>query len=136
MKVRWTTGSIRFRITPTELAALERGEPVTVSLPLPDGGGWTATIAPEGRGETGLCSTSERGGLCVYLTAADRDRLTDPTTEGIYFTGPLGADPVGLRYFIEKDFPCVHPRPKEAPEDSETFAPPPGFTERHKTTCL
>jgi hypothetical protein len=39
-----------------------------------------------------------------------------------------------IRYFVEKDFPCVHPRPVDAMgEPSETFAPPPGFGVRKAT---
>jgi hypothetical protein len=36
-----------------------------------------------------------------------------------------------LRFYIEKDFPCAHPRAGEAEEaPTPTFTPPPGFEAR------
>jgi hypothetical protein len=36
-----------------------------------------------------------------------------------------------LRYYIEKDFPCLHPRPAEASESTtETFEAPSDFAQR------
>jgi hypothetical protein len=37
MKIRWTQNSVRFRITPSELAAIERGEAISETLQLPGG---------------------------------------------------------------------------------------------------
>ena len=112
MKIRWTTESVRFRITPTELALLRRGEPALARLPLP--GGWRAGLYP-GHAETGLEAVS--GELRFLLSGEDLSRLALPEAEGVYFQQAEG----GLRYYIEKDFPCEHPRPAEALETSETF---------------
>ena len=52
---------------------------------------------------------------------------------GLMFNTRLHAQPFqgGFRYFIEKDFPCAHPRPAEAMEaPSECFAVPVGFAGR------
>jgi hypothetical protein len=135
MKVRWTDQSVRFRITPTELATLGRGEPIHTSLELP-GGGWSATVQPDPNGETRLVGVRV-GTVALYLSPSDVARLADPAEEGVYFHEPLVGDPKGLRYYIEKDFPCAHPRPIEAAEQTETFAPPPGFAEResHSEAC-
>jgi hypothetical protein len=47
--------------------------------------------------------------------------------------GDFRAAPDGIRYCIEKDVPYMHPRsPDTAEVVSETFAPPPGFTDRHQ----
>ena len=120
MKVRWMSDSLRLRITPTELATLASGGPVTEAAAFP--GGWSVTIAPAG-------ATALRGegpGASVFtLSADDLTRLLDPAQEGVYFQTE------GIRYFIEKDFPCVTPRPALAQESTETFAPPPGFADRH-----
>ena len=125
MKIRWTSGSVRFRISPTELESLERGERVEAELSLP-GGGWQATLSP-GAEATDL--SFARGDLLLCLSDADRTRLSAPDVEGVYFQ-TRGQTP--LRYYIEKDFPCVHPGAPEAGETpTETFAPPPGFKERH-----
>jgi hypothetical protein len=132
MKVRWTGESVRFRITPTELATLERGEPIHAALELP-GGGWSATVQPDPNGETRLVGVRV-GTVALHLSPADVARLADPAEEGVYFHGPRADNPDGLRYYIEKDFPCAHPRPIEAEEHSETFTPPPGFEER-KDAC-
>ena len=58
MKVRWTGESLRLRITPGELAALERREAVAAALGFPGGGpggcGSTRTPArPASPGPTG-----------------------------------------------------------------------------------
>ena len=112
-----------------ELEALRRGERVAEELCLP-GGCWRAVIVP-GDGLTAMALAD--GYLHLALSRADCERLADPGTEGVYFhleTGPR------LRYFVEKDFPCVHPRAPEAREaEGETFAPPEGFAERHSRTC-
>ena len=65
MKIRWTRSSVRFRITPTELAQLQRGEPVGEALAMPAGKGWTATIYP-GASETTL--QGEAGELRLHCT--------------------------------------------------------------------
>jgi hypothetical protein len=128
MKVRWTSESVRFRITPGELGRLRAGESVSTRLRVP-GGSWEATVTPGG-GPTALRGAGP-GALTLHLAVSDLERLRDPDAEGVYFRPPGGEAPV--RYFIEKDFPCAHPRPAEAREDAETFDPPPGFAERHKT---
>lgn len=125
MKVRWTKNSVRFRITPSELAAIERGENVTESLNITENAGWRATIMPHGH-ET--CCAFDGGEIRVALSEADRRELAEPDREGVYFQ--RDGEPA-LRYFIEKDFPCAHPRAGEALEEKvETFTPPAGFEAR------
>lgn len=134
MKVRWTSESVRFRITPSELAALQAGTSVTVALPVPGSPGWRATLLPLADGDptpTRLRGDAD-GRVTVDLASPDLAALSEPQTEGVYFGGAGGDTP---RFFIEKDFPCVHPRPPEAMERTETFAPPPGFSARHQTGC-
>ena len=133
MKVRWTPESIRFRITPGELEQLRAGQGVTSVLRIP-GGSWQATITPAIPDAPTTLGGAEPGNITLSLSAADLARLSDPVNEGVYFRTPDDEPPV--RYFIEKDFPCVHPRPKEAQEETETFAPPHGFAERHRTGCV
>jgi hypothetical protein len=135
MKVRWTGGSLRLRITPTELAALVRGEEIREALRLPGGGvTWSIVVRPFAAPKTGITYTGPcPGGVLLNLAAADVERLARPDVEGVYFRScPEDTEPgVSLAYFIEKDFPCLHPRPADALEPSaETFAPPPGFAER------
>jgi hypothetical protein len=72
----------------------------------------------------------EEGGLRLFLAPADRARLLTPEVEGVYLC--LGGDERGgaVRYFIEKDFPCMHPRPMDAHEpETETFEAPAHFVE-------
>jgi hypothetical protein len=121
MKVRWMSGSLRLRITPTELALLAQDETVTEALGLP--GGWRIVLRP-GAAQTRLCSQSALVELA--LAGSDLRRLMEPDTEGVYFQQD------GFRYFVEKDFPCAHPRPKEVTESTEHFAPPEGFAARHQ----
>ena len=125
MKVRWTRNSIRLRITPGELNALQSGQTVTEELKLGPGGGWSITLCPASA-FTGIAF--ELGGLRLTLAQPDVLDLARPDAEGIYFQTPT--DP-SLRYYIEKDFPCIHPRAAEAQEPAgETFNPPEGFAER------
>ncbi len=125
MKIRWTQHSVRFRITPSELAAIERGERVEETLALPDNASWSAAIVPA-EGATSLHFASNQ--LRVSLSEADRQLLAEPDREGVYFTQDSEN---GLQFFIEKDFPCAHPRASETLEPAtETFTPPAGFEER------
>src|SRR4028119_315847 len=118
MKIRWTGNGVRMRITPTELEQLQRGAEVVETLSMP-GGSWSAAIRP------GAASTSlflEGSTLCLALSAADLKQLRAPEAEGVYFET---SDAAPLRYFIEKDFPCAHPRAADALEpDAENFEPP------------
>lgn len=125
MKIRWTKNSVRFRVTPSELGAIRRGETVAETLPLAGGAAWRVEIA---RGPAKTALTFEVDTLRVLFADADCRRLVEPDREGVYFEQE---EAPGLRYFIEKDFPCAHPRAAEALETpTETFAPPPGFEER------
>lgn len=132
MKIRWTRQSLRLRISPSEMARLLDGGEITETLFLPGGAcgaGWSATLAPAH--ETGF--QVDKGCLRLTLSNCDLIRLAVPEAEGVYFE-TLENPPV--RYYVEKDFPCVHPGAPEAKEPAfETFAPPPGFKERHNAAC-
>lgn len=126
MKVRWTEESLRLRITPSELAQVERHLPIETALTLVPGGGWRVEMAVEEIAATVL--TQDGNTLRVTLSHADLARLLKPDAEGVYFTSDR-AD--GIRYYVEKDFPCIHPRGVETLEPAtETFLPPPDFEER------
>lgn len=129
MKVRWTSGSLRLRISPTELASLERGEPLEERLRIPGapvGSSWTVLLLPGGK----LSEISASGSVVLFdISRTDVERLADSANEGIYCQ-QSGTDG-DFSFYVEKDFPCIHPRPSEINEpDSETFAPPVGFEER------
>ncbi len=119
MKVRWNEASLRLRITPSELAALGRGGEIGQRLPVTEAFAWLVTVRPNAP-RTAL--TAEGAGVVIALTAGDLEALAKPGTEGVYF----GADAPGRpRYYIEKDFPCTHPRAGEAAEvEAETFPGP------------
>src|ERR1051326_5474096 len=116
MKIRRTHESVRFRISPSEFAALQRGESVQELLAGDETSAWRAEIIPQG-----LTTSIQFGpGLVrVLISAEDRLRLADPEAEGVYFQRE---EAPALRYYIEKDFPCAHPRAAEANEpQTETF---------------
>ena len=122
MKVRWNQNSLRLRITPSELAALKQSEPVTETLAFPNGAVWSVQLAFSA--VTNL--TSETTAARLTLSSEDLLILTSPDTEGVYFQTENG-----LRFWVEKDFPCAHPRAAEAAEPAtETFDAPAGFEER------
>ncbi len=121
MKIRWTAESVRFRITPAELLALQGGQALTESLL----GAWNAIVEPM-TAETQLLTKPAEIRVC--LAREEVDRLAEPEREGIYFQQQEGAV---IRYYVEKDFPCAHPRASEALEPpTETFNPSPEFEER------
>ena len=123
MKVRWTRDSLRLRITPSELAAIVRGEPVSEGLAFPGGDGAWAVLLDPTAAETGVAWTG--GTVRVGVSADDVRRLAAPDAEGIY------PHTKGLRLLVEKDFPCAHPHAPEAREPAtERFAPSPAFLER------
>ncbi|MBC7806326.1 MAG: hypothetical protein H7145_09260 [Akkermansiaceae bacterium] len=132
MKIRWTSGSLRLRISPTELASLERGEPLEERLRIPGapvGSSWTVLLLPGGT----QSEISASGNVVLFdISKADVETLADFTCEGVYCyqSGP-GNDSEAFSFYVEKDFPCVHPRPSQISEpDSETFPSPVGFEER------
>lgn len=121
MKVRWTERSVRLRITPEELETLQDGGEIHVVFSPTGSGGWSVRVAP-----SQSTSLSMNGGaLRLSLSREDVKKLCEPQREGVYFSAGE------TRYFIEKDFPCAHPRAGEAQEAAtSTFAPPAGFEER------
>ena len=124
MKVRWTERSVRLRITPEELGKLQNDEEISVAFSVAPNSSWSVRVAV-------APSTSlqmQDGTLLFSLARTDIEKLCEPQREGVYFSQGEA------RYFIEKDFPCAHPRAGEAQEEAtSTFAPPPDF-EQHKNT--
>ena len=131
MKVRWTDSSLRIRITPSELGELASGLPVGRVLAFPGGSSWRLVVQP-GAPATELRSAA--GAVELALTSADVGRLQEQDVEGVYFaTG----GPAGVRYFIEKDFPCAHPHSEETCEpDTERFTPTAAYLARKRELIL
>ena len=125
MKVRWTDTSVRLRITPTELGALEEGKTLRARLAFPPGGTWAIRLLPNSE-ITDLRFAD--GEAQILLSSEDGLRLAHPEAEGVYFeTKP----PDPIRFYVEKDFPCAHPTAAEAREPkTEAFEPPPDFEAR------
>ena len=119
MKIRWTAESVRYRIEPEELESLLQGEAVEVSF----AGVWKAVLK---QGETS-CLVTEGGEVHILLSPSETETLAQPEQEGVYF---LQKTPP-LRYYVEKDYPCAHPRASDAEErPTETFSPSQAFMER------
>ena len=128
MKVRWAHDSLRLRITPSELQSILEGNPVTERFQLSGAPVWIIAIVPT-KSATELLWVE--GILRLCISREDRLRLASLETEGVYFE--RAGDPL-VHYFIEKDFPCIHPRASDAMEKpSKTFTPPPGFEARKPT---
>ena len=124
MKVRWKYGSLRLRITPSELKDLLGGQQIFERFELSGGPVWEVAVCPSAE-QTSLQNRGAK--IQLLLSQEDQDKLASPETQGVYFlSDPSGHD--SIRYFIEKDFPCIHPRAADALEvPSETFSPPPGL---------
>ncbi len=98
MKIRFTTSSLRVRITPNELEEIKNRASLELEFGL--AGGWKFKL--EADEQTKL--ESRAGTVVLGLSSADAILLTEPTREGVYFESD------GVRFFVEKDFPCEHPR--------------------------
>jgi hypothetical protein len=112
MKIRWNEQALRLRITPSELELLENGQVVVERLPL---GAWQMILEAR-MPATNLLARGAQ--LHLHLSSEDFERFLEPSAEGVYFERD------GFRYYVEKDFPCEHPRPAEAQEVTATFARP------------
>lgn len=122
MKTRWNSSSLRLRITPTELKDLLNGSHAFEILQLPGGASWSVRL--EAGSRTKLFSDGQSA--VISLSPEDCRHLADPATEGVYLEAVEG-----IRYYVEKDFPCVHPRAAEVLEmPTETFAAPGDFDRR------
>lgn len=117
---------MRLRITPAELDEIGRQHAVRETLVVGKLAMWSASIEPS-ETESRLNADGRQNSIIISLGASDRAILANSGSEGVY----LSDITTGIRYYIEKDFPCVHPRAVEALEPlSETFAPPDDFAER------
>ncbi len=119
MKVRWMHGSLRLRISPTECTQLRDGTSIVETADFP--GGWTVEVRS---GTASQLFSKKPGVVTVVFEKNTLQTLAEPLVEGIYPTID------GTKVILEKDFPCVHPRPSEVTETTETFPAPPGFAER------
>jgi len=119
MKVRWMHGSLRVRVSPTECAQLLAGIPIVETSGFP--GDWLVTVCA---GSNNALHAEKPGAITLVFDTNDLQTLSDPSAEGIYPTID------GIKIILEKDFPCVHPRPSQAAENTKTFPAPPGFAER------
>jgi hypothetical protein len=124
MKIRWKQDSLRLRITPTELKDLLGGEQICERLDLSDGPVWEVAIFPTSEEETSIRNFGPV--VHLLLSREDQMKLAYSEVQGVYFTTNRSGSGL-IRYFIEKDFPCIHPRADALEGSSETFAPPPGF---------
>ena len=136
MKVRWTEDSLRLRVTPTELDALCSGGAIEASLAFPSAPDldapvrWHIVLRLDENLRVAEMRSGSANTALVLITAADIAKLREPTREGVYFATPTG-DGRETRFYVEKDFPCIHPRAGEANETpTETFAPPTDFAQR------
>jgi hypothetical protein len=121
MKVRWSSQSLRLRITPTELRSLLEGESVFECFDVGGKNVWKIALVPT-EGQSSL--TTESGSVTLAVSAPDRHRLAAPDREGVYFTTE-DSDGGPLHYYVEKDFPCIHPGEAGAIEPpTETFSRP------------
>ena len=98
MKIRFTNSSLRVRITPNELEQIKNRAPLELAFGIPNGWKFVLEAAEQTKLET-------RDGIVAFgLSNADALLLAETTREGVYFE----AD--DIRFFVEKDFPCEHPR--------------------------
>jgi RNAse (barnase) inhibitor barstar len=96
------------RITPNELERIKNREPLELVFGIPSA--WKLLLLPA---ESTTLET--RDGVVVFgIRSSDAALLAEPSREGVYFEAN------SIRFFIEKDFPCEHPR-TALEESTETF---------------
>lgn len=121
MKIRWTKNSVRLRITPEELGCLRDARAIDEAFAMNGDVVWRVCVAPSDNDEL----NHKSGVLMISISPSKIAELAEDHREGVYFSQG------DVRYYIEKDFPCAHPRAGEAEEVvTETFAPPPDFEAR------
>jgi hypothetical protein len=129
MKIRWNSKSVRLRISPSELETLQRRETVVEVMEFGNGS-WEAYLSVGEETQFWI----EKMMLQISISGSALHELADPKNEGVYFvTGGPPQAPHPIKYFIEKDFPCAHPRTSQAEEKAETFAPTREFESRKNT---
>jgi len=126
MKVRWTKQSVRLRITPGELMQLQREQVVGEAFSCSGALGWQVLVVPLPHVSSDATSLSMQNGVLTFaLSSTDLVKLGEPQREGVYFSQDE------IRFYIEKDFPCAHPRAGESEETpTPTFNAPQGFEDR------
>ena len=108
---------MRLRITPAELEALRGRQAVIATMSV---GAWQVFLEG-GPWQTQLLTRGSQ--VHVHLSLTDLAALLEPSAEGVYLTRD------DFKYYVEKDFPCEHPRPPEVAleptlEVAQTFPRP------------
>jgi hypothetical protein len=120
MKLRIRGDSLRLRLTRSEVAALAAGQPVIEKMRVACGVSFEYRLSADGSG-TSPQASMEQGALVVRLPPRLAAEWAGTETVGIEATQANGASE-GLHILVEKDFPCLTPRPHE--DDSDAFARP------------
>lgn len=94
MKIRFVARRVRIRLDDLEVAALARGERLSLGVNWP-GGGWSVTLDPGVQGVVG-----QGGALTVGLGGLVPD-LLEEAREGVTLPGPPRVD-------VEKDYGPQH----------------------------
>ena len=122
MKLRIHVNSIRFRITQSEMTALEAGARLEDSVQF---GLAPTEILTYGVEISSPCSevraSYSKGGIQVMLPANLARALASTNQVGIEYV-QLIAKGVTLKIVLEKDFQCFNPRPGE--NESDNFPNP------------
>lgn len=109
MKIRFQSGSIRFRLRQREVQSLIQTGIATESVRL-----GTATFSctlKTGTGSTELALTPS--GIQASIPSDDARRWASHGEVGLYYTLPEGT-----RLMVEKDWACMEPSPGDSNEDT------------------
>ena len=118
MKLRIREQSVRFRLSPDDVATLGRGEALQESLLYGVNGAFRYGLAPADIAE--MCIDKEADGLIFLCPQPLITSLVE--TEEVGFEQEVGeAVELRLRVLVEKDFKCLIPRGED---DGNTFPNP------------
>ena len=118
MKLRIREQSVRFRLSPEDVASLGRGESVLVSLNL--GAEQTFTYGLEMSGTSLLGVKSVRSGVVIQCPVEMLRKLAETDEVGFERVIDLGGEG-SVTVLVEKDFKCLVPRGED---DGNTFPNP------------
>jgi hypothetical protein len=120
MKLRIRGDSLRLRLTRSEVSELMAGKAVIERMRLGPGAVFEYRLATDA-GTAAPRADLDKGALVVRLPVQTASDWANSETVGIEARQANGADQ-GLLILVEKDFPCLAPRPHE--DDSDAFARP------------
>jgi hypothetical protein len=119
VKLRFHGDSLRFRLTPADVARLVKEGIVAETTKFGPGSEFSYSLRTEANAST-ICAAVNSRGICVAIPSGMVHSWSQSDTVGLQHAQPVGGGET-LEILIEKDFECLEGRS----EPSEIFYPNP-----------